>query len=249
MFHLKWLLYIADKSKGKELRKITFNPSAKPISEQGLSLIECLMAIMVIALTGAMMLPPLFVATANRVQNRKAEQALQLAQGEVDRVRALVEQKTQDDRNLPKVATNVTSLSEVPAPGSISSITRSVSTACDSPILLFQRNPRLAATRPLPSVNELLNIDLDGEAGCEPEFLMQIFRTEATNDQFDLGVRVYSSVANPESQALKTEEASLKHTTGTGNQKVLPLAVLYTEIKAVNAIQSMCKFQYHSTCN
>ena len=248
MFYLKWLLHISNRSQCQGGKNLKFSALKVPVTEQGLSLIECLMSIVVIALTGAMMLPPLFVATANRVQNRRAEQALQLAQGEVDRVRALVEQQTQDDRNLPKVATNVTELSNVPAPGAISSITRSVSTACNSAELPANTVLGFSATPELPAVTEFLNIDLDGKADCEPEFLMQIFRTEATNDQFELGVRVYASSADPQNQALKTDEASLKYTTGTGNQNSSPLAVVYTEIKAVNAIQSMCKFQFHDAC-
>jgi len=58
-------------------------------SESGLTLMECVVAIAVVALAGALITPPLFLAAATRVQNRRSEQALQIAQGEIDRIRTL----------------------------------------------------------------------------------------------------------------------------------------------------------------
>ncbi|NET10377.1 MAG: type II secretion system protein, partial [Symploca sp. SIO2B6] len=72
-------------------------------SEEGLTLLECVVAIAVIALTGAMIGPPLVMAAATRVQNRRAEQAQQLAQGEVDRIRAMVIQGNATAELLPKL--------------------------------------------------------------------------------------------------------------------------------------------------
>ena len=59
-------------------------------SEKGLTLLECLMAVTVMGLTISLVLPPLLIAAATRVQTRRAEQSLQIAQGEVDRIRNLV---------------------------------------------------------------------------------------------------------------------------------------------------------------
>ena len=228
MFAQKWLLYLL------QTRSYRLDTQSSKSTESGLSLIECLMAIVVIALTGAMMLPPLFVASATRVQNRRAEQALQLAQGEVERVRALVTQKRQNAGNLPRVA-NAVNLSSVPAPNVAPTKTRAVTSACTS-----SANQQTEPTEPL-------GIILD--ADCNPDFLMQVFRTQGDNNQFELGVRVYSSSALGNiGNGLQTEEASLKYSTGTGNQKVFPLAVIYTDIRAVNSSQSMCNFQVHSDC-
>ncbi|NET50385.1 MAG: hypothetical protein F6K09_17145 [Merismopedia sp. SIO2A8] len=201
------------------------------------------MAITIIALTGAMMLPPLFVASATRVQNRRAEQALQLAQGEVDRIRALVEQNAQNASNLPAVATVSGGLSSVAAPTGVAANTRSITGTTAT----CNQAPGL------PTVNQVLKIDLDSDADCDPEFVMQVFRSDNSTSQFEVGVRVYSASALATNgttlqAGLATDEASLRHTTATGNQQRKPLAVLYTDIHATNFSQSMCNFQAHETC-
>ena len=53
-------------------------------AESGLTLIECIVAIVIISVVGVAITPPLFLATAARVQTNRAEQAVQIAQGEVD---------------------------------------------------------------------------------------------------------------------------------------------------------------------
>ena len=53
-------------------------------SVQGLTLIECLVAIVVIAITVVAITPPLMLATASRIQSRKVEKANQVAQGELE---------------------------------------------------------------------------------------------------------------------------------------------------------------------
>lgn len=66
-------------------------------SEQGFSLLEALISIAVIAVVISSFTPPIFLAVGTRVQNRRAEQAMQLAQAEVDRVRRLVERGQYDN--------------------------------------------------------------------------------------------------------------------------------------------------------
>ncbi|HIK26820.1 MAG: type II secretion system GspH family protein [Oscillatoriaceae bacterium SKW80] len=61
------------------------------ITEKGLTLIECLVGMMVIAIIISAITPPLLIAFATRVQNYKASQAMKIAQGEIERVRLLVE--------------------------------------------------------------------------------------------------------------------------------------------------------------
>ncbi|MEM9817765.1 MAG: prepilin-type N-terminal cleavage/methylation domain-containing protein, partial [Cyanobacteria bacterium P01_D01_bin.6] len=71
----------------------------KPTSlsdESGLTLIECVMAIVVVGLMGAAIAPMMVASVATRVQSQKAEQALELAQGEIDRVRIQFEQNNLD---------------------------------------------------------------------------------------------------------------------------------------------------------
>ncbi|MEM9504465.1 MAG: type II secretion system protein, partial [Cyanobacteria bacterium P01_E01_bin.43] len=75
--------------------------------EEGLTLIECIMAIVVIGLTGAAVAPMMLVSVATRVQSQKTEQALELAQSEIDSVRVLFEQGEVTPALLPPVLTGV----------------------------------------------------------------------------------------------------------------------------------------------
>lgn len=88
---------------------------SKPHStEQGLTLIESLAAIVIFGTAVVAISPPIVLSMAARVRAHRAEQALNLAQGEIDRVRLLVEQghkssgKTLDEFRtlLPPKATN-----------------------------------------------------------------------------------------------------------------------------------------------
>ncbi len=68
-----------------------YKASRKP-SEEGVSLIEALVGIMIITLVLSASAPPILLAAATRIQNQRAEQAMQIAQRELDRVRLLIEQ-------------------------------------------------------------------------------------------------------------------------------------------------------------
>lgn len=58
--------------------------------QDGLTLIECLVAMIIITIVVAIITPPIFLAVGTRVNNRRTEQALQVAQGEIERVRLLM---------------------------------------------------------------------------------------------------------------------------------------------------------------
>lgn len=60
-------------------------------TEEGLTLMESLVGIMVIAIVITAITPPLLIAFATRVQNYIASQAMKIAQGEIDRVRLVIE--------------------------------------------------------------------------------------------------------------------------------------------------------------
>jgi prepilin-type N-terminal cleavage/methylation domain-containing protein len=133
-------------------------------SEQGVTLIECLVAIMVIAVTVAAITPPIFVSVATRVQNQRAEQAQQLAQQEIDRVRLLVERNAYDATNyttvLPPVAAGL--MTSVPAP----------TTAPPQNSTMNDRAQATSATRAY-----IVDVDRDGRE----DFLVQIFRDQGIN--------------------------------------------------------------------
>jgi type II secretory pathway pseudopilin PulG len=209
--------------------------------EQGLTIMECLVAIVLIGITIAMVTPPLLIATATRVQNRRAEQAVQLAQDEVDRISTLVQQGVHENRRLPAVATGA-NLSATPAPSQVFNqlkTSRQAGSACPAGSS-FAGAPRY--TNAQVPANQALAVDVDGD--CTPDFYVQVFRTAGvtTNVEnakpiadtrrpatFVLGVRVYSELARNTliSGRLQTTPAQLALTGGQGKQATNPLAVVY----------------------
>ena len=218
-------------------------------SDQGLTLIEGLVAIVVVAITLVSITPPIFWATGTRVQNRRAEQSLQLAQGEIDRVRTLIDQGQATIDLLPPStgAQNLRSTG-VAAPTS----------AKDANVVTV--NPRCANRDDGKSPNSVaryvqVNTDPNPEdpSDCRANFLIQTFRSIGLDgtgadtpagvvpEGFVMGVRVYSIVAEPNLRAGKglSEQASLKGTNGLGNQLTRPLAVQYSTIVRSNASKNL----------
>jgi prepilin-type N-terminal cleavage/methylation domain-containing protein len=206
------------------------SPSAQSVKrDQGLSLIECLVAIVVVSITLIAITPPIFFITATRVQSRKAEQALQVAQAEIDRVRAVVERGVYTAADLPAV---VGSINNVPAPASIASgVLKSSTVGCNT-----YTGVTVAATALLPVSTDL---DPSNLAACQSQFLVQTFRTEGSTGSvsvptsgFRLGVRVYSDnpLLRQNLGGLQTAQASLRFVSGLGDQNRRPLAILYSTI-------------------
>lgn len=216
-------------------------------AEQGLTIMECLVAILLIGLTVAMVTPPLLIATATRVQNRRAEQAIQIAQDEVDRINTLVQQGQHQNSKLPNVASG--NLGAVAAPSQLANFlktTRSASSACSGST--SYSNQQLG-------VGQALRIDIDGD--CTPDFFMQVFRTAGVTTEaektktsanqrpakFDLGVRVYSVLAekNITSGKLEKSPAPLSMTNTQGKQDRFPLVTVYKPIAWGEQADVLCE--------
>ncbi|MDF5722247.1 MAG: hypothetical protein PUP91_17520 [Rhizonema sp. PD37] len=204
-----------------ELQKLL----AKSHSEQGFTIIESLMAIIVITVLVVSITPPIFLAVGTRVQNQKAEQAMQLAQLQVDKVRVLVERGNYiNDNNKDLPPDGGTGLPDaVPAPTSFP-------TTCTT-----------------PASSNACAVDINGDG--KPEFYVQTFRTRAINSgtpaqavAFQMGVRVYSALAQGQS-SLQTTQASLKFTTEQGNQRKFPLAVMYIPIVRSDIKDSLTQYR------
>lgn len=194
---------------------------------QGFTLLESLVGILVITTVAVTITPPIVLSTATRVQNRRAEQAMQIAQGEVDRIRVFVEQGTYTNSTLPPFATGtVTNIAAVSAPTEVVD-TRALANA----------------------TSKAFKVDVDKDNNTD--FYVQIFRdnnskaivTGATSTivAFQMGVRVYSKVAK--FGRLQTQPASLRLTTNSGNQEIRPLAVVYTTITRSDAKISLEKYK------
>lgn len=247
------------------VRRLGGNPSLdRPSSEQGLTIMECLVAVLLIIITIAMIAPPLVLATATRVQNRRAEQAMRVAQGEIDRLRTAVAMGLHAPANLPAVATGATAatLASVPAPTAIDTRLRSLNpTGASCPTTRFDPNSNPPPTA--VAAGSTLPVDVDGD--CVAEYLVQTFRTagltssteQATGrlrrpSEFDVGVRVYpiQAASNYTPQAalnalilpatLGRTPAPLQLTGST--QRSRPLAVLYSKFVWAEDRTSLCSY-------
>ncbi len=217
--------------------------------QSGFTLIESLVAIVVIAITLVAITPPIFWATGTRVQNRRAEQALALAQGEIDRVKAIVErggavnvldlpqsigpapdQKLDDKGNL--------------APTAQWTFMRSTNLKANPP-QNFNTAENLAPTdAKYPTPTQYIPVDTDGDGTAD--FLLQVFRNDGVCDNaacsggprvFVMMVRVYAGIAAKSTlPLLEKEKASLLGSTGTRASGFRPLAVLYSKVsRSVNS--------------
>ena len=224
-------------------------------TEQGVTLLECLVAISVIAILGAMIGPPLVFTAATRLQNQRAEQAFQIAQAEVDRIRVLVARGEHIPDRLPPV---VASLDAAPAPTTVSTtIMRSIDDACNT--YEGQQIP----------VNQLLQIDTTGkdpDGVCRADFLMQVYRTNNdpsipdTSDRpvdFSVGVRVYSARARASLGNLTTRPASLRFTSSEGDyaqdpdggaSQKGPLAVFDSNLIWADRSGALCDYDDNPNC-
>jgi prepilin-type N-terminal cleavage/methylation domain-containing protein len=206
---------------------------------QGLTLIECLVAILMVALLASAIAPALAVAVATRVQSQKSEQALQLAQAEIDRVRLLTERGLATDTlpdYLAKFPPRVAGLGNddpdsQPAPGT--------QVVGDRANLTATNTLGIKLTGTTPSTNCVT------DASCD--FAVQIYRTTGFPDDatvapsaFGMGVRVYDYRAVTSGATLSTDPASLALSGGDGGRSRKPLAVLYTTIATGEKSNSLC---------
>lgn len=192
-------------------------------SEAGLTLIECVMAIVVLGIVGASIAPMLVISVATRINSQKSEQALQLAQSEVDRIRVLVERGEGNADVLPPDTGAATAATAVAAPDTLE-----------------------ATLADVDAVTDARQVDLDGDG--EADFALQAYTTkqlvngDGVPQAFDLGVRVYDIRAFDAGQALSTEEASLGLTNNSGDRRRQPLAVLNTTVAYSESGQSFCNY-------
>lgn len=198
---------------------------------QGFTLVESLMGILVITVVAITITPPIVISTATRVQNRRAEQAMQVAQAEIDRIRVLVEQGGTYSGKLPPPSATIpdSNIAKVAAP----------TTFVTAPTVggkIDTNQSRLLAD----ATTKAFGVDVDNDA--QVDYYVQIFRDNNTNAivpgttslvAFQLGVRVYSKVAKAGS--LQISPASLRLTTSYGSQEFSPLAVAYTTVARSDA--------------
>ena len=215
--------------KRRQLKSLVNARSQSPsqANESGLTLIEGVVAIVIIGITTAVMTPMVVLSVGTRVQSQRAEQAFQLAQAEVDRIKVIVERGGNYTLNIAKTDPVVVSQADfndaalVPPPTAIDNTTYST------------------------TITTARGISTDDDPA--PEYAVQIFRTEGierASDRpvaFDLGVRVYrADVVNGD--PLEVEQARLSVTSGEGQSGSRPLANIYTSVIQSDSEQSLCDY-------
>lgn len=202
-------------------------------STAGLTLIECIVAIIMIGLSAAAVTPALVIAAATRVQSQKAEQAIQLAQGEIDRVRLLLEQGQFTVADLPPAAAGnetLEALRDVGAPTSVQENSAS-----------FPNGVLVARS-----------VDVGGNPG--DDFIIQTWRSRGVQRSladetvpvfFNIGVRVYDRQAfdsNAPGTLATDAPGSLGVVGGQGQRTTRPLAVIYASLGKGDMNSSLCDY-------
>lgn len=234
------------------MRSVTRPAASNPSGmAPGLTLIEGLVAIIVIAITVSAITPPIFVATATRIQTRRSEQAREIAQGEVDRVRTMMERGGATANDMPTATA-----ADIAVGGTLPASTPKTVAVPDATVLTtpmlsmkdcgtsIKRYPD-TSTAPV-AVNKLVPVDVTGD--CVPEYAMQVFRLPGSIPvggtapfSFMMGVRVYSYYPGQIYPPLDAEPSSLAMTTGRRDAggKQRPLAVLYSQISRNDTSSSL----------
>ncbi|MEM8542537.1 MAG: type II secretion system protein [Cyanobacteria bacterium P01_H01_bin.119] len=200
--------------------------------EQGLTLVECLVALILIAFVAGSVTPALVIAVATRVQSQKAEQAIEVAQAEINAIRTTLERGNYTLDDLPASVTTLTSETDTatytgPTAGSLAASTATYSTV---------------------GTTTARAVDIDGDG--DNDFGIQIFRTPGQLNNSDLpiaftvGVRVYDAVAiqNGGAGTLDIDEARIGTTGGEGERGRLPLATVYTTVASADTSESYCGY-------
>lgn len=204
-------------------------PSSPNLSTQGLTIIECLVAMVIASIVLAFISPPILLAVATRVQNQKAEQSFELAQLEVDRIRVLLERGYYTNSDLPYYIGAAATFGE------------------NTPALTSGATG-YTTDRTLMTATKGLVVDVNRDGTYD--FVVQTFRdrgaavseADASLITFQMGVRVYTYKALTSGGTLATKPAPLRFTTGDGFQNTRPLSVIYTRLTRSDLKESFCKY-------
>lgn len=196
--------------------------TSEKTSEQGLSLLEVLIGMLIISIAISAITPTLLLGAATRIQNRRSEQAFNIAREQVEQIKLLLDQDEYNNTDLPPEAniTNADDITTVNAPNSICTNPND-SSPCDAEKFFRQG-----------------------------DFLVQTFRNPGIKDNndkiiaFRMGVRVYYKSAEQQLGNLETKKARLILSSGEGTKlQQQPLVVVYTELPQSDFPGSLDKYR------
>lgn len=219
-------------------------------SEAGLTLIECLVAIIVVGVIAALISPVLVISVATRVNSQKIEQAVQIAQAEIDGVRGVVERgriTTADVNTVLPPSTPFTGDAVENIANAGRTFTIEYPQAIAGPVGNSYAGLGVGYDS-LTSAFQARAVDVNGDG--QADFGIQAFRSPGRLDgngvpvAFSMGVRVYDIKAFEGGQAgnLATEEARAAVVSTEGDRSRLPLAVFYTTVAKADIANSYCDY-------
>lgn len=227
-----------------KVAKIATKLTLAQSDEGGFTVVESLIALIVVAILMSAIAPVLILSFATRVQARRVELGSQAARAYIDGIRAGSIPVPNQVVQLTEVNSTSNTFNSQRATFSGASAPSSTLPACASPSNGYCQN----SSTPTTTTNSLYCIDRDG-GGCTnssvQDFVIQAFRsTTATtvstaNDDatkgYLLGVRVYRADAFRGSSSLKTMQANNSKastfTSGVGDRKA-PLIEIVTEVSS-----------------
>jgi prepilin-type N-terminal cleavage/methylation domain-containing protein len=199
--------------------------------QKGFTIIESLVAIVVVSVLLAAIAPVIVLSVATRVQARRVEFATQAAKSYIDGVRT-------KQIEPPAPPTSDTPLKDIPAPTNPGSLNCAANSYCTTTGTTSTGTP--------PSPTNLYCIDLDGlpssstetpkcESSSTTDMVVQVFRNKTSATGYALGVRVYRANAFKSGITFKASKDNVKQQqtftggTGLGNQQA-PLVEMSTDI-------------------
>jgi prepilin-type N-terminal cleavage/methylation domain-containing protein len=211
-------------------------------NEGGFTIVESLVAILVVSILLAAIAPVLSLSVATRVQSRRVEFATQAAKAYIDGVR------TQKITAPPETTATYTTATN-PAPTATGTLTCSANSYC---------------TAPTSTTSALYCVDFDSTNSCESNSLtdvvVQAFRYNASNNNtsnpsvtgYTLGLRVYRADAFKSSATLlknnPTKNTQNPFTAGVG-QKTAPLVEMTADISDIVPKYSDLCARFSGGCN
>lgn len=196
-------------------------------AEAGLTLLESLVAIVVLMIILGFIAAPITMSIGGRVQSRKADQAQQVAQLFSENTRLKISQLQTWTYSTTASITNASPTLSYAPTGAIPPLDQSTLTVSQ-----VAAPTALCADLTACNSTDWFTYDLDQDS--TPDFYVQVFRVDdvqvpSTNEVigFDMGVRVYDAESADYLGSLETDKQSIGLTSGLGNLKQ-PLAVVYT---------------------
>jgi len=193
-------------------------------NQSGFTIIESLMAMVVVTVLLLGITPVIISSVATRVQSRRIDLGTQAVRSYIDGVRS--------GAIAAPFINRTTTLKNVPVPTSTGTLTCSANAYCSAP----------AATN-----SNLYCIDGDGDGACTTgslkDMVVQAFGyngsslttvpTVTADDGYNLGVRVYRADAFKDSGLLQNTSAGRSRTWGIGQRK-LPVIEITTDMTTKN---------------